>query len=95
MPDFLKAPIPPEPPSIICESCGKPISEAEAIGFTVTFHRPGQTNTGLPMGSFGCFAGGHLACSVEHAREVALRCIDEHLIPGRARKEVNVISGQS
>lgn len=101
MVDFLRPPTPPEPPKIVCESCGQEVSEAEAIGFVVTFFRPGKTaavlpmTEGLPMGSFGCYAGGHLACSVEHARQVAIRCIDEHLIPGRERKEANTISGVS
>lgn len=95
MVDYLRPPTPPEPPKVICESCGAEVSVPEAIGFVTTFFRPGQTATGEAMGSFGCYAGGHLACSVEHAREVAIRCIDEHLIPGRAFKEANVTSGVS
>lgn len=66
-------------PTFTCDICGASIAPEALYSLKVTYAAPGDAR--LP--SMECGEEQHYGCSAEHAREAALRCIDEHLEPGR------------
>lgn len=66
--------------TVTCEAdgCGKQIEGlGNAHSFIIHYALTGTPGVAAQF----CPAEQHYACSTEHARQVAHRCIDEHLIP--------------
>ena len=76
--------------TVICEApgCGNEVKIGESYSFVVVFATTGPR----PIASFQCEEEQHFACSYICARNAAIECIDNHLIPSHKELESEIIS---
>lgn len=77
--------IPPTPPPVECEVCGKIVEDADKYSFIVTF-----ANTGHPLPALQCPALQHFGCCPEHALSALMQCLQEHLLPAHQNMQNNL-----